>query len=1268
MNCTVLYIYIFIYFITIHNMHILQWNAQAIRSHGDEFKKSIYERTNKPDIICIQESWLKTHHKFGFSGYEVVRKDRDLSLGKSGGGGVITCVRKGIAYRVVESLDCDDVEVIVVEVFLKGSSSIFVLNVYNTSDHINMEVFEKLFQGIDDKMIVCGDFNAHNTLWGSIKNDKNGRLVEDMLEDYDLVCLNDGTGTRIDRRTGRLSCLDLSMVSRKFGAEFTWFVEDCAWDSDHFPVVFSMHASFVYNKANFIPKWSLKKANWKKFHSECVNRITFPQCDDFTDNIYDTFVNQLNGAVEASIPKTKPCSAGKSPVPWWTDKCSEAVREKKVALNRLKRTALPSDYINFKKKRAEARKIIKTAKKCSWESYCSSITSKTSPSEVWNKVKSISKANCFRGIQTLVDVDKKCAISDKEKAELLAKSFAKVSSNLNYDPEFLCEKEQVENDLVIKDDNIGLPINDKFTLEELNYAIDRAKCTTPGDDGIGAGILKQLPICSCKILLCIFNLFWERGECPSKWKEAILTPIIKPGKVPSNPASYRPIALTSVICKMMERMITNRLQWYLERGNFIDKAQSGFRAGRKTIDHLVHLESSINTGRANKESTLAVFLDLEKAYDMVWRKGVIVKMQVMGLCGRIIKWIDDFLTNRYIRVKVNGILSGFKYVQNGVPQGSVVSPTLFNIAVCDLPDKITKVKVTQFADDICIWKTSRNINFLKKQVQSELLVIESWCKKWGFRLSAPKSVGILFTQKRKVAGIDLKISEKSIDIKKSAKFLGLIFDSHLTWGDHIEYILKRCKARLNLLRCISGSKWGASSSSLKNVYMALIKPLLEYGCQAFDSAADSVKNKLNKVQYQALRICAGAISRTSLAKLQVECGDPPLQLSRDRISNIMSRVIMSMESHPNRYLFEENWQLHYFSEKWLSKCYTPFYVRAKSNDQNMFYKPVLSFPYWLLPKLDVHLTILPGLEHVNDIYERREIAIQNIQGKWKMALHVFTDGSVDKVRGRVGCGFYVPEFKYEGAFRLADNISIFNAELMAIYFALLWVADVQPMYVCIFSDCVAALQTLTHFVSSNAIVLDIKHLLLSIKSQGICVNFDWVPGHCNIAGNERADSVAKRASKKAKIDVALNPSMSEVKSEEKVELLTSWQLEWNEYREDSVLKQIKPVVNLHMNSWDANRADEVVFRRLRMGLGKGLNSYQMLLNNHLDGFCNTCQKEDTVSHFLLECKKYDIQRIELKNGVSDNVSCNFSLKGLLGGSYAPFKEVVEYVKKCKMDI
>ena len=193
-------------------------------------------------------------------------------------------------------------------------------------------------------------------------------------------------------------------------------------------------------------------------------------------------------------------------------------------------------------------------------------------------------------------------------------------------------------------------LDEHFLLHELDEAIDRARCTSPGADGISAGVIKEFLILMCQILLVIFNMIWSRGECPQAWKRAILIPIPKPGKDCTDPLSYRPIALTSVLCKIMERMVIKRMIWFLESKNLLNPIQSGFRKGRRTIDHLVRLESSVNRGFADKASTVAVFLDIKKAYDMVWRMGIIIKMQKLGLEGNVLKWVSNLLSTELFKL------------------------------------------------------------------------------------------------------------------------------------------------------------------------------------------------------------------------------------------------------------------------------------------------------------------------------------------------------------------------------------------------------------------------------------------------------------------------------------------------------------------------------------------------------------------------------------------------------------------------------------------
>ena len=178
--------------------------------------------------------------------------------------------------------------------------------------------------------------------------------------------------------------------------------------------------------------------------------------------------------------------------------------------------------------------------------------------------------------------------------------------------------------------------------------------------------------------------------------------------------SYRPIALTSNMCKLMERMIVMRLNWYMEKNGLFNIHQSGFRKKRNTLDQLIRLSDDILRGIRWKKYVLGVFLDIEKAYDMMWREGVLFKMDKLGIGGNLFNWVNGFLHNRTMQVRVGTTLSDEFVLENGTPQGSVISPILFLIAINDLSPK--GVKISMFADDTAIWKTGSSVNDVKKKV------------------------------------------------------------------------------------------------------------------------------------------------------------------------------------------------------------------------------------------------------------------------------------------------------------------------------------------------------------------------------------------------------------------------------------------------------------------------------------------------------------------------------------------------------------------------
>ena len=175
-------------------------------------------------------------------------------------------------------------------------------------------------------------------------------------------------------------------------------------------------------------------------------------------------------------------------------------------------------------------------------------------------------------------------------------------------------------------------------MTELKAAISSSKSNTPGPDFIPMAFVKNLNSYNMRQLLDILNYFWKNG-LPDQWKIATIIPILKPGKDPTDRSAYRPISLTNCLCKTMERVVKWRLQKYLDINNIIAPYQSGFRPGHSTTDSLIRLENSAHNAILFNEYCLAIFLDIEKAFDTVWHRGLIEKLKNIGLKGKLPRFI-----------------------------------------------------------------------------------------------------------------------------------------------------------------------------------------------------------------------------------------------------------------------------------------------------------------------------------------------------------------------------------------------------------------------------------------------------------------------------------------------------------------------------------------------------------------------------------------------------------------------------------------------------
>ena len=197
----------------------------------------------------------------------------------------------------------------------------------------------------------------------------------------------------------------------------------------------------------------------------------------------------------------------------------------------------------------------------------------------------------------------------------------------------------------------------------------------------------------------------------------------------------------------------------------------------------------------------------------------------------------------------------------------------------DLPENICS-NINIFADDVCIWESGLRLKEIIEKLQVSLDGISTWCRSWGFNISSEKSAVVVFTRRRKIPSLNLRLNDITIEVRKEFKYLGLIFDSRLSFNSHSKQVAKKCQNRLNFMRILSGTSWGANARSLLTIYRVLIRPVIEYGFEVYLCSPLYVRRRLQTLQNSALRICCGAMKSSPICALQHFCDEYPIVIRR----------------------------------------------------------------------------------------------------------------------------------------------------------------------------------------------------------------------------------------------------------------------------------------------------------------------------------------------------------------------------------------------------
>ncbi|KAJ3602080.1 hypothetical protein NHX12_029840 [Muraenolepis orangiensis] len=388
--------------------------------------------------------------------------------------------------------------------------------------------------------------------------------------------------------------------------------------------------------------------------------------------------------------------------------------------------------------------------------------------------------------------------------------------------------------------SVDVDMSGQFSTAELRAAIGNLRQgKSPGHDNIHPEFVTHQSETTSAWLCSFFSSCFQRSKLPKTWRRAAVIALLKPGKTAEDPKAYRPISLLCVPFKILERMILSRIEPVVDPQ--LPREQAGFRRGRSTVDQVTLLTQDIEDSFQAKEKVGVVLLDLTAAYDTVWHRGLHLKLLRTIPDRHMVKFIMEMLSNRsFILRTSDGQRSRLRRLRNGVPQGSVLSPLLFNIYIHDLPE--TTSRQYGYADDLAIMLRRTTWSAVEQGLNQDMSILAAYLRKWRLQLSTGKTVSAAYHLCNGEAKRELSVSvdNKRLEHQLAPKYLGVRLDRTLSYKRHLEEVRAKVTARVSLIRRLAGTTWGASARTLRISTQALVFSAAEY-CAPVWSRSPHVK-------------------------------------------------------------------------------------------------------------------------------------------------------------------------------------------------------------------------------------------------------------------------------------------------------------------------------------------------------------------------------------------------------------------------------------------
>lgn len=831
-----------------------------------DFDTEIVNSNFLPEIICVTETWLKPeipNSIFTCSRkFSIFRRDRK----DANGGGVMIMCANSMCSSLIE---CEDYNLEIITVRIKIKSDEFLLVCMYRPSVLDINVLEPLNRYLlnlikfEVPIILAGDLNLPDIDWLRLHSPNLCRQSE-FLELFCTLGMKQYVTepTRADNILDIVLCDTPNIVSNVN-------VLPALANSDHETVTFNISLNHKLQEMSH----AKTKLNWKNSDVASINHylenINWQSLlNGCPDEIYDSFLTIYNFITDNFVPICNNRHESKRSIPY---ALSQLYKKKLVVFRKFKRSKTPETKKAYRDICKQCQQFNKSLILKRESKVLRNPTNKKFFSFVNNKFKNNGSVTSLKDGDTVIE-------SDADKASVLNSHFSSVFIS---DDGF-----QITDPMSTVPYNISY-LNFMFTRKSISDAIKTLKPdTSSGPDHLSVKFLKNHNRQLVVPLEIMFNNFLSCGILPKTWKHATVIPIYK-GKGSSNKKeNYRPISLTSVCCRLYEKILKITILQHLSINNVISDSQHGFLPGRSTETQLLTCVNewcdSIETGAFVD----IVYLDISKAFDTVSHPKLLSKLSAAGIDGKIYSVIENFLCDRTQSVKINESLSETSNVTSGVPQGSVLGPILFLCYINDIGNVLNNAFLKIFADDSKVYMSDSNVG-MGPLLSNDICNIFTWADTNQLKMSIEKCNVLHLGYNNPKNPIIVR--DVSLPSQDSVKDLGVLMSNNLKFSAHCSYIVSKSLIKSYLIFKMFSSR---NRNFLIAVYKTYVRSLLESNVSVWNPSQMCDINAIERVQRKFTKRFPGLRNEPYERRLEI-LGLETLELRRLRFDLVMVFKILN---------------------------------------------------------------------------------------------------------------------------------------------------------------------------------------------------------------------------------------------------------------------------------------------------------------------------------------------------------------------------------------